>query len=349
MIDRLRDADERALREILPRLIGDPAPAAGDLRQLARLRFSALPLPGVRRRLDDLSAASRRREARRGPGGTAGWPDSLLPALWLCWLPLARRLVGRRARTSRVVVQGIVGPPGAGKTTLVGLLAALVESLGGTALALSLDDFYLPSAERAGSGAAARRGPPGTHDVALCREVLAHLKAGEGPVSIPRFDKSARRGRGDRVGWRLVPPTGIVFFEGWFVGLARRSAQELERRLRGRPRPEIERALAANERLAEYAGLWRHLDGLWLLHCRDERWIRDWRLGAERESARAGAGAMTAAAAGRFVEHLLTSLPPAAHYASLLAGGGPRLELAVELDALRRPVVVRRPRPGGRC
>lgn len=76
MIDRLRDADERALREILPRLIGDPAPAAGDLRQLARLRFSALPLPGVRRRLDDLSAAPAARTAGRTPcsrpSGSAG-------------------------------------------------------------------------------------------------------------------------------------------------------------------------------------------------------------------------------------------------------------------------------------
>jgi len=67
MIDRLRDVDERALREILPRLIGDPAPAAGDLRRLDRLRFSALPLPGVRRRLDDLSAASRRRRRAAAP------------------------------------------------------------------------------------------------------------------------------------------------------------------------------------------------------------------------------------------------------------------------------------------
>ena len=68
------------------------------------------------------------------------------------------------------------------------------------------------------------RGNPGTHDVALGAATLrrlTHWRPG-GRVPVPRYDKSARGGAGDRLPpgqWPVVTERPqVVFFEGWCLG-----------------------------------------------------------------------------------------------------------------------------------
>src|SRR4030095_9784384 len=90
------------------------------------------------------------------------------------WLPLARSLADdATAVAARPLCIAIAGAQGSGKTTLGEVLTEQLVLAGVSAVACSLDDFYLT---RAGRIELARsehpllitRGVPGTHDVDLC-------------------------------------------------------------------------------------------------------------------------------------------------------------------------------------
>lgn len=68
----------------------------------------------------------------------------------------------RLAATGQRAVLGIVGPPGAGKSTLA---EALVAGLGGRAALVPMDGFHLADEELVRLGRADRKGAPDTFDV----------------------------------------------------------------------------------------------------------------------------------------------------------------------------------------
>ena len=91
--------------------------------------------------------------AGRDPG--AAWD---LPAL----VARAQALGG----PGRRAVLGIAGAPGAGKSTLAGLLVAqIVDQLGPVAALVPMDGFHLAQVELQRLGRAARKGAPDTFDV----------------------------------------------------------------------------------------------------------------------------------------------------------------------------------------
>jgi D-glycerate 3-kinase len=146
-------------------------------------------------------------------------------------------------------VVGLTGPQGSGKSTLAAALPALLAERGLRTAVLSLDDLYLPRADRLRLAADVHpllvtRGAPGTHDVELGLATIAGL-LGAGPTAIPSFDKAAddRRPPG---AWPVFDgPADVVVFEGWCVGA----------------RPQAEDALAAPinelERERDPDGVWR--------------------------------------------------------------------------------------------
>ncbi len=227
-------------------------------------------------------------------------------------------------RTTRPRRVGLAGGQGTGKSTLARLLERGCEQVGIRACVLALDDYYLPRTERL---ALARRvhplfetrGPPGTHDVALCREQIVSL-AGKGELEIPVFDK----GRDDRVGSRHVSgPFDLVVLEGWCVGAGRIDEAALAEPVNALERdvdPDVAWRRYANEALAAgYAALWAELDQLVFLRAPDLAAIRRWRLAQEME--RPLAQRMSAAAIDRFVQHyerttleMMRSLPARADW-----------------------------------
>ncbi len=80
---------------------------------------------------------------------------------------------------------GIVGAPGAGKSTLAHTLAAAVPG----AVVVPMDGFHLPTSALVAHGWVAERGAPRTFDADGYVELLRRLRAGES-VRAPAFDRS---------------------------------------------------------------------------------------------------------------------------------------------------------------
>lgn len=155
---------------------------------------------------------------------------------------LADRLVGPvvDAVGAGPLVVGLTGSQGSGKSTLAAQLRPLLNAAGLRAVVLSLDDLYLPRAERHRLARDvhplfATRGVPGTHDVALGVATLAGLgRASQTPI--PRFDK-ASDDRLPQSEWvRFDGPADVVVFEGWCVGARRQPPEAL-----AQPVNELER------------------------------------------------------------------------------------------------------------
>ena len=190
-------------------------------------------------------------------------------------------------------VLGISGLQGSGKSTLAAQLVAAGKTRGLRVVALSLDDFYLGRRERLALARNQhplwlRRGPPGTHDLALALATidgLRHAPAGES-VAIPRFDKLADTRRAPSRWPREAARPDLIVLEGWCLGLRPQSAAALRR-----PANALEREQdlggrwrqASNEALAAYAELWRRIDYLLWLKAPGFEVVPQWRWLQEKQ------------------------------------------------------------------
>ena len=133
------------------------------------------------------------------------------------------------SKRSSPIVLSVSGAPGTGKTTLANELAGAFQQVFGVNSAIvSLDDFYLPRAERVDLAKsihplAITRGPPGTHDVETLVDVIKKLRTNL-PARAPIFNKALD----DRVEeTRLIKPASIIICEGWFWGAIAEPASAL--------------------------------------------------------------------------------------------------------------------------
>ncbi|HLO52094.1 MAG TPA: glycerate kinase [Kamptonema sp.] len=287
---------------------------------------------------------------------------NLLETLWNLWLPLAMQLATERQSLGRNLIQGILGGQGTGKTTLAAVLKLILGKLGYSTIGLSLDDIYKTYAERQQlkeeDPRLIWRGPPGTHDIELGIKVLDRLRecnnlglqAGvngtsdshqvnkresENPNSIliPRFDKSAWRGAGDRTNPEIVFDVDIVLFEGWFVGV-----KPIENKAFDIVLPPIlteeDRQFGRdmNKKLRDYLPLWERLDRLIVLYPMDYRLSQVWRCQAEREMIAAGKSGMSNEEINQFVEYFWKALHPEL-FIKPLASNSEGVNLVIEINA----------------
>jgi D-glycerate 3-kinase len=258
------------------------------------------------------------------------------------WRPLADE-IARRASGKRPLIVGINGAQGSGKSTLCRFLEVLLAERGLGAVTLSLDDFYLPRAERAGAAGDhhrlfATRGVPGTHDVELAMTVLDRLTGGK-PADWPRFDKATDDRAAEIL--HVESPVDVILFEGWCVGAAPQPAAALREPVNALERvedPDGTWRREVNRRLAtDYAGLFARIDLLVMLKVpdfaavRDHRRLQERKLGARNPG---GAAVMDEAALDRFL----------AHYQRLtewmLAEMPPRADILITIDRAQRPTRV---------
>ncbi|MEG3844807.1 glycerate kinase [Microcoleus sp. herbarium14] len=270
-----------------------------------------------------------------------------LETLWKLWLPLAIQLSTEKQSLNRPLIQGILGGQGTGKTTLCEVLRLILGKLGYSTVSLSLDDLYKTYADRQQLQKADPRliwrGPPGTHDIDLGISVLDKLRGSHTgelaafdsqKIEIPRFDKSAWGGAGDRSQPEIICGADIVLFEGWFVGVKPIVDTRLNEFLAGAPFPivtdaDCQFARDMNAKLHDYLPLWNRLDRLMVLYPRDYRISKVWRLQAEREMMAAGKSGMTEGEINQFVEYFWKALHPDLFIKSAIAGD--RVDLAVEI------------------
>jgi len=259
---------------------------------------------------------------------------------------VCRPLADRAARLAEVrgrAVVGLCGAQGSGKSTIAAATVKLLEQAGRSAMAVSLDDFYLGREARAWlagqvSPLLATRGPPGTHDVAMACAVLDAL-ARPGATSLPAFDKATDERR-PQAQWRTVEgPVEVVIFEGWCVGARPQPRTDLARPVNAMEAEEDAdgawRAYVNAQLAGPYQALFGRLDLFALLEPPSFEVVQAWRTEQEAKlRARTGRG-MTDAQVARFVAYYerLTRW--------LLADAPPRADMVFELDAERRVVGVR--------
>lgn len=208
-----------------------------------------------------------------------------------------------RRRPARV---GLSGGQGAGKSTLGSLIVSACDFFGIRACVLGIDDFYLTREARRELARRVHplfetRGPPGTHDVALCRAVLGRLAEGQA-TEVPVFDK----GLDDRCGSRrLEGPYDLVLLEGWCVGAEPVAEASLELPINALERqedPDLGWRSHVNQQLAgPYRELWAELDLCVFLAVPDLAAVLRWR--GQQDEALAPAQRLAPPALDRFVQH----------------------------------------------
>lgn len=272
-----------------------------------------------------------------------------LETLWNLWLPLAIQIASYRQALERPLIQGILGVQGTGKTTLANILTFILsDRLGYRTTSLSLDDLYKTYAERRAlreqDPRLVWRGPPGTHDIELGVAVLDRLRRKEPKmIQVPRFDKSAWGGAGDRTQPALVENADIVLFEGWFVGVRPIDPDTFDTA----PPPivtQADRSFARdmNAHLKNYLPLWERLDRLMVLYPVDYRCSLTWRRQAERQMIASGLPGMTDLVVEQFVEYFWRSLHPEL-FIKPLAHNWELVDLVVEIQPDRSVGAVYQP------
>jgi D-glycerate 3-kinase len=237
------------------------------------------------------------------PNSSADWLWSLgLPILSLaCKEPARKRLIGLSAL------------PGCGKSSLGIWLETAARNLDLSLQVVSIDDFYFPAdqLERSmqGNPWGVPRALPGSHDVKLLQQTLAHWQQGQ-DVQCPQFDKALRNGRGDRSGWRACN-ADLLVLEGWFVGCEGGYDPTLQER-------ELEPPLTANELeyrkqteqiLHSYQPIWNQLDQLWQLRATDSQSPRLWKRQQEHDMQTSRGSSLNGSELDGFIRMILSAIP----------------------------------------
>jgi pantothenate kinase len=116
----------------------------------------------------------------------------------------------------RPVLVGVVGEPGAGKSTLAAALVADLLTRGLSSVLVPMDGFHLANVALVGLGRARRKGAPDTFDGAGYAALLARIAAGgTDTVWAPTYDRSVEESVAGAV---AVPPgTDVVVTEGNYL------------------------------------------------------------------------------------------------------------------------------------
>ena len=275
--------------------------------------------------------------------------DQILETLWKLWLPLAMQLALARRELDRPLIQGILGGQGTGKTTLAAITRLILNHLGYSSVGVSIDDLYKTYEERKRlqqqDPRLIWRGPPGTHDVGLGIQLLDQLRQPnrKEPIVVPRFDKSAWGGAGDRTEPEIINPVDIVLFEGWFVGARPVDETAFDNSLAPIITPE-DRLFAkdTNERLKNYLPLGEKLDRLIVFYPIDYRFSKQWRREAEQKMVASGKSGMSDAEIDQFVEYFWRSLHPEL-FITPLTKNPDLVDMVIEINADRTPGKVYKP------
>ncbi|XP_022992257.1 D-glycerate 3-kinase, chloroplastic isoform X2 [Cucurbita maxima] len=246
------------------------------------------------------------------------------------------------------LVIGFSAPQGCGKTTLVYALNYLFEVTGRKSAMLSIDDFYLTAEgqtqlreSNAGNALLEFRGNAGSHDLELSVETLTALykMTKEGlKMKIPRYDKSAFSGRGDRADpstWPEVEgPLTVVLFEGWMLGFKPLSTEAVTA-----VDPQLE---TVNNSMKAYYNAWDKYIKAWIvIKINDPSCVYNWRLQAEIAMREAGKPGMSDEEVRDFVSRYLPAyrayLPTL--YSEGPSGSDPKRLLVVEIDEERNPIL----------
>ncbi|VVA95908.1 unnamed protein product [Arabis nemorensis] len=246
------------------------------------------------------------------------------------------------------LVIGFSAPQGCGKTTLVFALDYLFKTTKRKSATISIDDFYLTAKGQAklrednpGNALLEYRGNAGSHDLPFSVETLEALTklTKEGmKMKVPRYDKSAYSGRGDRADASTWPeiegPLKVILFEGWMLGFKPLPAEVVKA-----VDPQLE---IVNKNLEAYYNAWDKYINAWVvIKIKDPSYVYRWRLQAEIAMRQAGKAGMSDEEVNDFVSRYLPAyeayLPTL--YSEGPSGSDPERVLAIDIDEERNPIL----------
>ncbi|WVZ69261.1 hypothetical protein U9M48_018074 [Paspalum notatum var. saurae] len=252
------------------------------------------------------------------------------------------------------LVIGVSAPQGSGKTTLVFALGYLFRVSGRNSATLSIDDFYLTAKEQnelrdrnPGNALLALRGNAGSHDLQLSVETLESMikltKEGM-KMKVPRYNKSAFGGRGDRADPSVWPevegPLEVILFEGWMLGFKPLPNEDVKA-VDPQASFMFDFLEVVNKNLEAYYDAWHRFIGSWIvIKIREPNCVFQWRLQAEIAMRADGKPGMSDEEVMDFVSRYL---PAYRAYLPTLYKEGPNGSksehlLVIDIDEGRSPV-----------
>ena len=204
-------------------------------------------------------------------------------------------LINKESRfNKKVLVIGLSGGQGSGKTTISHILKIILKSAYNlNVINFSIDDFYKTFNQRKKMSEKVHklfltRGVPGTHDINLLKKSLQSiLKKKFKPFRIPNIDKSIDDRLPKKKWTKIETKPDVVIFEGWCVGALsqknrqlHRSQNELEKI---HDKKLIWRKKVNNELKIRYKNLFKILHKLIFLEVPSFEYVRKWRMLQEKK------------------------------------------------------------------
>ena len=217
-----------------------------------------------------------------------------------------------RARFSLI---GLSGLQGSGKSTLARQVVGVANSLGISAMTVSIDDFYLGRAARKKLARTVHpllitRGVPGTHDIPLVHATLDALRhaSPKKPARVPRFDKGTDTRLPPSRWHRVTQPPRFVILEGWCIGVPPQTDAQLKKPINALECTEDAdgtwRHWVNDQLKRHYVPLWKRFDELAILQAPSFDVVLKWRDEQERAlRKRNAARAQTTQQLKRFLQH----------------------------------------------
>ncbi|AEE36394.1 P-loop containing nucleoside triphosphate hydrolases superfamily protein [Arabidopsis thaliana] len=155
---------------------------------------------------------------------------------------------------------------------------------------------------------------------------------------VPRYNKSAYSGRGDRADSSTWPevegPLSVILFEGWMLGFKPLPADVVKA-----VDPQLE---VVNKNLEAYYDAWdKYIDAWVVIKIQDPSYVYRWRLQAEIAMRQDGQAGMSDEEVNDFVSRYLPAykayLPTL--YAEGPSGSDPDRVLAIDIDEERNPIL----------
>ena len=215
------------------------------------------------------------------------WDDNVNDDwIWGLALPLLSQAYKLNKKSPERKIIGISALPGTGKTTLGKWLESISLKLKFKLSVISIDDFYLPSDEMEiaikNNPWNVSRGFPGSHSIDLMKEKLLKWKT-DGQLNVPVFDKSLRKGLGDRAHWREESPD-LLIIEGWFLGVKPLSI-DLDNSEKISPPLSVFESSYRNKiqnNLDQYLDVWNMIDQIWHLKPLKFEYLNEWKSNQEK-------------------------------------------------------------------
>ena len=215
------------------------------------------------------------------------WDDNVKDDwIWGLALPLLSQAYKLNKKSPKRNIIGISALPGTGKTTLGKWLESISLKLKFKLSVISIDDFYLPSEEMEfaikNNPWNVSRGFPGSHSIDLMKEKLLKWKT-DGQLNVPVFDKSLRKGLGDRAHWREESPD-LLIIEGWFLGVKPLSIDLDNSEKISPPLSVFESSYRhkIQNNLDQYLDVWNMIDQIWHLKPLKFEYLNEWKSNQEK-------------------------------------------------------------------